>query len=174
MHFPEEDYTRFDYWAIVSGRGVIAVELALFEQCHGWLLANQYEVVTFDFCSGISPVVEGLGKFLRWEQQFGYKLSPESRNLNSLRDGYLDYVVSDERGAVTIFKEIERAWTEDEGWTRGLLSMASELSLTQLSLGKRYFTMIGVNDRNSPIIGKVFDECTIHVLYSPPAPVSSQ
>lgn len=167
MHFLEIDYTRFDYWAIVTCRGVVTVEAAASERCREWLLSNQYEVTTFDFRSGISPVVASLGEMLRWEEQFGYSLSPESRHLDALRDGYFDYPVADEGGAVTIFEGFEQAWKEDEGWARGLLCIGSEYSLIQLSVGKRYFVIVEVGDRESSLIGKEFDENVIRYPYSP-------
>jgi hypothetical protein len=167
MRFPEIDYRRFDYWAIVTGRGMVTIEASASDSCRKWLLANQYEVTSFDFRSGISDVVAGLGEFLRWEYQFGYRLSPESRNLNALRDGYFGYPVPNEGGAVTIFKGFEQAWIEDEEWIKGLLSIGSEFSLIQLSVGRRYFVVVEVSDRESAVIGRTFDEHQIPYPYSP-------
>ena len=86
--FAELDWTRFDVWAAVAMEGVAVVQPAHREACLTWLRQHDYGVTSIDFALGVSPAVVALGELFRWEEQFGYSLKPESRNLNALRDGF--------------------------------------------------------------------------------------
>ena len=85
--FDELDWTRFDVWAVVAMEGAAVVETAHRDACHTWLRQHDYAITSIDFAQGIGPAVVALGEQFCWEDQFGYRLTPEKRNLNVLRDG---------------------------------------------------------------------------------------
>src|SRR5438876_794399 len=86
--FTELDWARFDVWAAVAMEGVAVVKPAHREACLAWLRQTNYAVTSIDFAHGVSPAAVSLGEKFRWDQQFGYRLAPESRNLAALRDGF--------------------------------------------------------------------------------------
>jgi len=104
--FTSLDFTRFDVWAIVADGGVTIVDVAHRQSCYEWLKREEYAVLSIDFADGISPAVAAMGKLFDWENQFGYSLSPESRNLNALRDGF-EFEVKGGQGIV--FELLERS-----------------------------------------------------------------
>jgi hypothetical protein len=77
--FAALDWTRFDVWAAVAMEGVAVVNSAHREACLTWLREHDYFVTSIDFALGVSPVVITLGGKFRWEEQFGYRLTPGSR-----------------------------------------------------------------------------------------------
>jgi hypothetical protein len=104
-----------------------------------------------------------LGKRLRWEEQFGYALVPEPRNLDALRDGF----ISDEWGSEPFVLEVyeaERAWREDSRWFLGVLSIAMEHSLVQLALGHRFFVVL-ILERASRLIGREIERIWVPNIY---------
>ena len=86
--FDQLDWTRFDVWAAVAMEGVAAVATDHRASCHAWLAQHEYALTSIDFAQGVGPAVVALGERFRWEEQFGYRLTPERRNINALRDGF--------------------------------------------------------------------------------------
>lgn len=86
--FDSLDWMRFDVWAIAAAEGVVVVKREHHKACRVWLQEHGYPVTSVDFAAGVDAAVEAFGKQLRWEELFGYKLTGESRNLDSLRDGF--------------------------------------------------------------------------------------
>jgi hypothetical protein len=83
--FEHLDWTRFDVWAVVAMEGVGVVETSHRDACRAWLRDHDYASTSIDFAHGVGPAVVALGEQFRWEQQFGYRLTAEKRNLNALR-----------------------------------------------------------------------------------------
>jgi hypothetical protein len=95
--------------------------------------------------------------------QFGYKLKPESRNLNALRDGF-DFDLKPGQGHVLEVLNVEVAHREDHHWLFGLLAIAHEHSRWQLALGARFFVMLYL-DRESPLIGAQYEALSVPVPF---------
>jgi hypothetical protein len=100
-----------------------------------------------------------LGRILCWEQQFGYTLGAENRNLDALRDGF-DFTIPEGGGQVLEILGAEMAWREDRRWLCGLLAIAQEQSRQQLALGRRFFVLLVLPER-SPLVGEVIEQMTI-------------
>jgi hypothetical protein len=164
--FQQAEWTEFDFWAIVAGRGLTTVVNSDRDRCKAWLSINKYNVNTLKFGDGISPAVQDLGKLLDWERQFGYRLSPASRNLDALRDGLLDGPLVVDGSGVLELEGIEQAWMEDSQWLKGFLSIVQEESLLELSLGKRFFTILLVQSNTSPLIGVELESVIIGSPFS--------
>jgi hypothetical protein len=60
-------------------------------------------------------------------EQFGYALSPESWNLNALRDGF-DFNLQAGTGAVIELVNADKAFSEDSGWFLNLIISQAKLS----------------------------------------------
>src|SRR4030095_3689906 len=118
----EANWTRLDFWTIVAGQGLVTVTLADRQRCREGLAANHYDVSTLDFGSGLSAVGLKLGGVLSWEEQFGYSLGPDSRNLDALRDGILQSSFVSQGRAVLELDGADRAWIEDPAWLTRFLS----------------------------------------------------
>ena len=131
--FAELDWTRFDVWAAVAMEGVAVVASAHREACLDWLRQHDYAVSSIDFAQGLSRAVVALGEKLRWEEQFGYRLAPESRNLDALRDGF-EFELKPGQGQVLELLNAEVAHREDPRWLFGLLAISHEYSRNQLAL----------------------------------------
>ena len=155
--FAQISWGEPDAWAIVVGRGVAAVEAATVPQFEAWLDASNYKLVEFDFGDGISPVVERLGQYFNWQEQFGYSLDPHSRNLDALADGF-DIDVPNIAFKLSNF---DVALSENKTWCHGLLSIVSEHSIRQLALGLRFFAVLPVPDAESPLVGESFEELRV-------------
>jgi len=151
--FAELNWQHPDVWGIVVGRGLMTIETRNEQACDTWLAAHGYERIDLNFATGISPVVAWLGEYLNWEEQFGYVLRPESRGLDGLRDGF-EFAAAN---LVIKLQSFEVAWTEDERWSSGFLSIISEYSLQQLALGRRFFAILPVADANSMLIGQTIE-----------------
>ena len=95
-----------------------------------------------------------LGEQLRWEEQFGYKLTNEQRPSDALGDGF-EFGLKPGQGHVLELLNAEVAHREDLRWLRGLLSIAHEYSRWQLALRARFFAML-VLDHGSPLIGVAY------------------
>jgi hypothetical protein len=161
--FAELDWTRFDVWAVVAMEGVAVVESKHREACLAWLRQHDYAVSSIDFALGASPAVVAMGKMFRWEEQFGYPLTPESRNLDALRDGF-EFDLKSGQGHVLELLNAEVAHREDPRWLCGLLAIAHEHSLRQLALGSRFFATL-VLDRGSPLIGAPYETLSLPVPF---------
>ncbi|XLZ68557.1 hypothetical protein ABT364_18680 [Massilia sp. SR12] len=157
--FQRLEWNHPDVHGIVQGRGILCVEAQAVFDCEAWLRSHDYQIVEIDFSHGISAAVSTLGSLLRWEEQFGYTLAANSRNLDALRDGY-DAVMLGGKNVVLRLNGLVFAWAEDEMWCKGLLSIVSEHSLQQLACGVRHFAIVVV-DAESPLIGQGIDEITI-------------
>lgn len=153
--FQDLDWTRLDVDALVNGRGIGVIHPEHADECRAWLQREGYAVEQWSFAGGIGPAVAHIGRRLRWEEQFGYVLGAESRNLDALRDGFL----SDAWGSDALVLEIhaaEKVWREDPRWLLGVLAIAQEQSLWELALGRRFFVIL-LLDRASPLIGQQVD-----------------
>jgi hypothetical protein len=157
--FAELDWTRFDVWAAVALEGVVVVETAHRDACLAWLRQNDYGITSIDFSGGISPAVVALGERFHWEDQFGYKLTAEKRNLDALRDGF-EFDLEPGQGHVLELLDAEVAYREDARWLAGLLAIAHEYSRWQLALGARFFVTLFL-DRDSPLIGVPYEKLAV-------------
>jgi hypothetical protein len=161
--FSELNWTRFDVWAIVACRGVAVVDTKHVQAYRAWLQRNDYAITSIDFGSGLNPAVGALGKLFRWEEQFGYILAGDSRNLNALRDGF-EFSVKPGSGAVLEFLNADMAHSEDPEWFGGLLSIASEYSHQQLALGARFCTTL-ILDSGSKLVGQTYESVAVPVTF---------
>ena len=157
--FAELDWTRFDVWATVAMEGVAVVECTHREACLAWLRQHQYVISSIDFALGVSPAVGAMGKMFRWEEQFGYQLKPESRNLDALRDGFGFDLKPGNRHVLELLNA-QVAHREDPRWLSGLLAIAHEHSLQQLALGARFFATLFL-ERDSPLIGEPYESLSV-------------
>jgi hypothetical protein len=161
--FVQLDWARFDIWSIVAMEGVAVVESSHRDACLTWLREHNYAITSIDFAQGIGPAVVALGEKLCWKGQFGYRLAPENRNLDALRDGF-DFDLKPGQGHVLELLNVEVARREDPRWISGLLAIAHEHALQQLALGARFFATL-VLDRGSPVIGMPYENLTVPVPY---------
>jgi hypothetical protein len=122
-------------------------------------VAQGYVITSIDFARGVGPAVIALGELFHWEEQFGYRLTAETRNLNALRDGF-GFDLMTGQGHVLELLSTEVAHQEDRDWFVGLLSIAHEHFLYQLALGGRFFAML-VLDRGSPLVGVEYEKLSI-------------
>jgi len=157
--FDQLDWTRFDVWAAVAMEGVAVVEIAQRQACHAWLRQYNYTINSIDFAEGIGPAVVALGEQFRWEEQFGYELAADSRNLDALRDGF-EFDLKPGQGHVFELLNADVAHREDPRWLRGLLAIAHEHSRWQLALGVRFFAML-ILERSSPLIGASYETLSV-------------
>ena len=122
-------------------------------RCTEWLDRHGYRPAAIDFSRGIGEAVVQLGECFRWSEQFGYDLTPQSRSLDALRDGF-GYERDTNGGQILLLQSFATAWREDARRSRGLLEVAAEFSLRQLALGKRFFTVLVLPDDASDVIGQ--------------------
>jgi hypothetical protein len=162
--FDELDWTRFDVWAAVALHGVVVVKPDHRDACHTWLRQHDYALTSIDFAQGIGPAVVALGEQFRWEEQFGYRLTAEKRNLDALRDGF-EFDLQPGQGHVLELLNADAAHREDPRWLTGLLAIAHEYSRWQLALGARFFAML-VLDRESPLIGTAYETLKVPLPFS--------
>jgi hypothetical protein len=149
------DFTEFDVGGICTGRGLAVVDPADLDRYRQWLNDRHYSRSTVDFANGIGAVVFKFGELFRWHEQFGYSLTTESRNLDALRDGF-GFCYAADTGHVLEMLNGEIALAEDKEWFLGLLSICSEYSHTEMSLGKRFFTTL-ISPKESSLIGQTVD-----------------
>jgi hypothetical protein len=154
--FVNLDWSRIDVTAIVTFGGIATIEEARHQPCLRWLHRHGYTVDTLDCRPGLATAIPQLGRQLNWEQQFGYALDSDSRNLNALRDGF-HFDIPEGEGRVFEIVRADLAWQEDPGWLCGLLSIAQEHSRRHLALGARFFALLVVPER-SPLLGAVFEQ----------------
>jgi hypothetical protein len=160
--FADLDWTRLDVWAIVSANGLATMEETRHSACRQWLDREAYEVDTLDCRAGLASAVPELGRMLRWEEQFGYSLGAEHRNLDALRDGF-EFPPSPQ-GRVFEVLGAEIAWREDPQWLLGLAAIVQEHSLRQLALGHRFFGLFVIPE-GSPLVGATVNENRISGPY---------
>src|SRR5919108_980800 len=110
--FSEINWTRFDWWAVVACRGVAVVDAMQSQSYRSWLERHEYGIISLDFGSGLDRAVRVLGKLLRWEEQFGYTLAADSRNLDAMRDGF-EFAMKPGSGAVLELLNADAAHSED-------------------------------------------------------------
>jgi hypothetical protein len=163
MSFSELNWTDFDVWAIVACRGITVVDAAHVQSYRAWLQRNGYGMSSLDFSGGLGPAVVTLGKLLRWEEQFGYILADDSRNLDALQNGF-GLPVRLGSGTVLELLNADVAHAEDSRWFKGLLSIASEYSHHQLALGSRFFTTL-ILDSASKLVGQTYESLGIPVPF---------
>jgi hypothetical protein len=157
-----------DVRAIVSFAGIAVVEDRRHSECRAWLTSNNYLIDSVDCTNGLAEAIPALGDLCRWEEKFGYVLKPDDRNLNALRDGFCFLEAPDgDGGRVLEVIRPELAWEEDSEWLLGLLSIAKEHSREQLALGRRFFTLLAIEDSESALINQIFDISRV------PGPISS-
>ena len=163
--FQELDWMRFDVRAIAGYpcNGLAVVDDRRREKCLEWLRQHGYAVVSWDLRPGLPVAVPEIGRMLCWEEQFGYALRPDSRNLDGLRDGF-EFSVPDEGRLVLELLGADTAWVEDPRWVLGLLEIAQEKSLHQLALGRRFFTLL-ILPSGSPLIGQPIGSAAVPVPY---------
>jgi hypothetical protein len=159
--FTEEelDWTRPDVAAVFSFHGLATTTPADRDQLGNWLRKHGYTLLSIACSKGEREVRRQLGEHLRWVDRFGYPLEGGNGNLDALRDGF-DFAVPQPGGLVLELLEPDAAWSSDARWFEGLLAIASEHARYHLALGRRFFTMLVVDDK-SPLIGKVIDGVTI-------------
>ena len=162
--FDELDWQRIDVWAIAEDDGLATI----FEQSRpfyrDWLERNGYEIDSLDFRPGLGKAITELGRMLRWEEQFGYALKADSRNLDALRDGF-EFEIPEGGGRVLEILGADLAWQEDSYWTLGLLSIAREYSRWQMALGQRFFTLL-VLPEGSSLIGVEVEKTIVPLPFS--------
>lgn len=160
------DWSRIDVQAIIGHHGVAVIDLARRAACLDWLRRHDYRIEQIDCTVGISAVLVRLDAIFRWEEQFGYRLSDGSRNLNALRDGF-DFNVPASGGLVFELFQPDAICREDSRWLLGLLAIASEHSRYHLACGRRFFTLL-VLPEGSSMIGQKFDEIAVPCAYWSP------
>ena len=160
--FKTLNWSDLDTWAIAAGHGVVTLHHEDQLAASTWLKQHKYEVFHLDFANGITPVVKRLGIALGWSSQFGagHELRPESRNLDSLRDGFR-FDVPELGGLVLSLDAFEIAWKEDPRWSAGFLAIVSEFSLQQMALGNRFFAVIEFADAASVLLDSQFEKLLI-------------
>src|SRR5215475_12230796 len=121
------DWRRIDVQAIVGHHGIAVIDNARRAACLDWLRRHDYRIEGIDCSGGMAGVLERFNVLFRWEEQFGYRLSDGSRNLNALRDGF-DFDVPQPAAIVFELLQPDVLWREDSRWTLGLLAIASEHS----------------------------------------------
>ncbi len=161
--FSQLDWTRFDVWAAVAMDGVVVVDKAHRKSCKEWLRRHDYSTDSVDFESGVGPAVVEVGRLFRWQEQFGYELTSDSRNLDALRDGF-EFDLKPGTGQVFELLNADVAYVEDRRWLLGLLAIAHEYSYWQLALGSRFFTVLYL-DRDSKLIGQSYESLSVPVPY---------
>jgi hypothetical protein len=100
-----------------------------------------------------------MGKILRWQEEFGYRLEDGTRNLDALHDGF-EFTVPDDRGLVFELYRPDVIWREDARCLLGLLSIASEYSRYHLACGQRFFTLLVV-PASSPLVGEIIETVSV-------------
>src|SRR3569833_1075404 len=133
-------------------RGVAAVSHDEYGELKAWLTETGYATVTIDFTDGLAHGIDQINHIFRWEEQFGYLLSIERRNLDAVSDGFRFDMSG--YGILLDILGAEAAWREDRRWFMGLLSIASDASHGYLSVGERLLTVVPVPEYLSLPVGK--------------------
>jgi len=163
--FSELDWRRFDTWAIAQNNGVATIKKEDLQSCRAWLEKNHYRLSTVDFGDGIGRALCTLAKLVGWYEQFGYELSPKTRNLDTLRDGF-EFLTNGEQGYALELLNTEIGYREDRTWFLGLLRISSEYSLYEIAQGRRFFVYL-VLDGNSRLIGIEYESKAVPYSVGP-------
>jgi hypothetical protein len=139
--FDAIDWGRFDVSAIITCGGVVTVEEAERATRREWLLAEGYAIDTLDCSHGRHRTLTELGRMLRWEEKFGYRIENGLAGLDALHDGF-EFDIPDGGRRVFEILRADLAWHENAQWMSGLLDIATEHSRAHLALGRRFFTML--------------------------------
>lgn len=166
--FAELDWRQIDVEAIVGQGGLATIDERRHHACRSWLSREGYVLHTFDCRQGVDVAIPELGRALRWEEQFGYALGPDSRNLDALSDGF-EFDIREGGGLVFEIIRPDLAWAEDSRWLRGLLQIVREQCRAQLAVGRRFFGLL-VLPAGSSFAGTVFDEIRVPGAYWDPCP----
>lgn len=158
--FSQLDWQRIDVQGIVNWGGLAMIEEARHAACRDWLLCRGYTIDTIDCRRGLGHAIPALGRLFRWEERFGYSLEIGVPSFASLRDGF-EFEIPAGGGHVLELIRPERIWTDDRGWSAGLLWIAQEHTREQLALGRRFFVLLVVGDERSPLVGQVVEEVKI-------------
>jgi len=161
--FADLEWRRIDVTAIVTHGGLATIDERRHQACREWLRRQGYEIDTFDCRPGLAVAIPELGRLLRWEQQFGYSLDPNTCNLDALRDGF-EFVIPEGGGRVLEIIRPDLAWKEDRRWLCGLLTIAQEQCRQQLALGRRFFVLLVVPE-DSSFIGATVEEVTVPGIF---------
>ena len=161
--FTELDWTRIDVVAIMAFRGIATIDEQRRSKCLDWLRRNGYGVESLDCSRGLVHALSELGRMLGWQQQFGYTLEPDIRNLDALRDGF-EFDVPVDGGKVLELVRADLAWQEDARWLLGLLAIAEEATRRELALGRRFFTLLVLPEK-SPLVGQAIETATVPVPF---------
>jgi hypothetical protein len=159
--FQDLDWQHIDVQAIVGSAGLATIDEQRHHSCQSWLRRQGYAIDSLDFTDGLAAAVTRLGNIVQWEEQFGYALRSDSRNLDALNDGFSFLEASPDGGRVLELIRPDLAWQEDSRWLLGLLSIAQEHSRRELALGRRFFTLLVVPDKASAVIGQVIDQSKV-------------
>lgn len=165
--FTELDWRRLDVQAIVGASGLAVIHEQQRSPCLAWLGSNRYRVKTLDCRPGLSEAIPKLGLMLNWEEQFGYGLDADNRNLDTLDDGF-EFEIPVGEGCVFEVIGADLAWQEDARWLCGLLSIAQAHSRKHLALGRRFFTLL-VLPENSGLIGTVIEDTRVPAMFWSPS-----
>jgi hypothetical protein len=157
--FTDLDWRRIDTTSIVTFGGLGTIDERRHAACRAWLIQHDYTIDTLDCTPGLAVAIPELGRMLRWKQQFGYDLGPDSRNLDALQDGFY-FQIPAGKGHVLEVIGANNAWHEDRRWFCGLLAIAQKQSREQLALGRRFFVLLVVPN-DSPMIGETIEQVTI-------------
>lgn len=157
------DWARIDVQAIVGDQGIATIDESRRSPCLQWLRRNDYRIDQFDCTVGLESFVERLGMVFRWEQQFGYPLTSDKRNLDALRDGFAVDVPASGGVVIELFRP-DLVWREDSGWLLGLLAIASDHSRYHLACGRRFFTLLVVPEK-SPLLGQTIEQLRVPVAF---------
>ena len=155
--FSKLDWRRFDTHTIVEHRGIGCVESSQQKSCRAWLEKNKYKITTIDFQDGIENGLRGLENLLGWPENWA--LSPESQNLDALRDDFA-ILLKSEHDLVIEILNAEYGYKQSQHFFCGLLGILAEYSLKQLALGRRFFCYLVV-EKNSKLVGVKYQDLSI-------------
>jgi hypothetical protein len=157
--FDKLDWHRIDVLAIVMFGGIATIDERRRGKCLDWLRRKGYEIESLDLSGGLADAIPKLGEMFAWQQQFGYALGPDNRNLDALRDGF-DFEVPEHGGKVFELVRPDVAWQDDARWLLGLLAIAREVTRQELAIGRRFFTLLVIPE-NSPLIGQTIETAVV-------------
>ena len=149
---PESEFRwRPDTYALIPFAGLAVILNTDRDAFHAFLQEHGYEVIALDCSAGIREFRKQLDPVISYEREIGIPLT-DQQSLDALNDGWsLD--PDPPRRLVLELIGADGMWAEDPEWTRGFLSIASEMSRRHLVGGSLLFTALVLPD-NSPLIGK--------------------